>query len=99
MIQNNIIKAAADNKVKKLIFLGSSCIYPKESKQPIKEEALLSNTLEKTNEGYAIAKIAGIKKRRSRNLMKTCKYSSTWVVFGWFVVDFWQTFDPTFGRF
>ncbi len=61
MIQNNIIKAAADNKVKKLIFLGSSCIYPKESKQPIKEEALLSNTLEKTNEGYAIAKIAGLK--------------------------------------
>ncbi len=61
MIQNNIIKAAADSKVKKLIFLGSSCIYPKESKQPIKEEALLSNTLEKSNEGYALAKIAGLK--------------------------------------
>ena len=61
MIQNNIIKAAVDNEVKKLIFLGSSCIYPKESKQPIKEEALLSSTLEKTNEGYAIAKIAGLK--------------------------------------
>ena len=61
MIQNNIIKAAADNKVKKLIFLGSSCIYPKEAEQPIKEEALLSKTLEKSNEGYAIAKIAGLK--------------------------------------
>ena len=61
MIQNNIIRSAAENNVQKLIFLGSSCIYPKESEQPIKEEALLSKPLEKTNEGYAIAKIAGLK--------------------------------------
>ena len=61
MIQNNIIKAAAEYQVEKLIFLGSSCIYPKEADQPIKENALLSKPLEKTNEGYAIAKIAGLK--------------------------------------
>ena len=61
MIQNNIIMSAAENNVQKLIFLGSSCIYPKTSEQPIKEEALLSKPLEKTNEGYAIAKIAGLK--------------------------------------
>ena len=61
MIQNNIIKAAAENNVKKLIFLGSSCIYPKVTKQPIKETELLKGYLEDTNEGYAIAKIAGLK--------------------------------------
>ena len=61
MIQNNIIMSAAENNVEKLIFLGSSCIYPKESEQPIKEEELLCKPLEKTNEGYAIAKIAGLK--------------------------------------
>ncbi|URZ16007.1 GDP-L-fucose synthase family protein [Clostridium felsineum] len=60
-IQNNIIKTAHDFKVKKLLFLGSSCIYPKECKQPIKEEYLLSGYLESTNEAYAIAKIAGLK--------------------------------------
>ncbi|URZ00942.1 GDP-L-fucose synthase family protein [Clostridium felsineum] len=60
-IQNNIIKAAHDFKVEKLLFLGSSCIYPKECKQPIKEEYLLSGYLESTNEAYAIAKIAGLK--------------------------------------
>ena len=51
----------SENNVQKLVFLGSSCIYPKEAEQPIKEEALLSKPLEKTNEGYAIAKIAGLK--------------------------------------
>ena len=61
MIQNNIIRSAAENNVEKLIFMGSSCIYPKESAQPIKEEELLCKPLEKTNEGYAIAKIAGLK--------------------------------------
>ena len=61
MIQNNIIKAAAEHQVEKLIFLGSSCIYPKEAEQPIKENSLLCKPLEKTNEGYAIAKIAGLK--------------------------------------
>jgi GDP-L-fucose synthase len=60
-MQNNIIKAAHDFKVTKLLFLGSSCIYPKMCPQPIKEEYLLSGYLEPTNEGYAIAKIAGLK--------------------------------------
>ena len=60
-IQNNVIKASHDFKVAKLLFLGSSCIYPKMCPQPIKEEYLLSGHLEETNEGYAIAKIAGLK--------------------------------------
>jgi len=60
-IQTNIINASYINNVKKLIFLGSSCIYPKLCKQPIMEEYLLSGELEKTNEPYSIAKIAGIK--------------------------------------
>ncbi len=60
-IQNNIIKSSYKNKVKKLLFLGSSCIYPKECPQPMKEEHLLSGYLEPTNEAYSIAKIAGIK--------------------------------------
>ena len=61
MIQNNLIHAAHEHKVKKLLFLGSSCIYPKLALQPLKEEYLLSGELEYTNEPYAIAKIAGIK--------------------------------------
>jgi GDP-L-fucose synthase len=61
MIEANIIHAAYKNNVQKLIFLGSSCIYPKLAPQPLKEEYLLSNYLEYTNEPYAIAKIAGIK--------------------------------------
>lgn len=61
MIQNNVIHAAFENKVEKLLFLGSSCIYPRLAPQPIKEESLLSGYLESTNEAYAIAKIAGIK--------------------------------------
>ena len=61
MIQNNVIHCAHKYKVKKLLFLGSSCIYPKNSLQPIKEEFLLSGHLEPTNEPYAIAKIAGLK--------------------------------------
>ncbi len=60
-IQNNIITAAHNTHVKKLMFLGSSCIYPKMSPQPIKEEYLLTGALEPTNEPYALAKIAGIK--------------------------------------
>ena len=60
-IQNNIIHNSYLNKVKRLVFLGSSCIYPKLSKQPIKEEHLLTGALEPTNYGYAIAKIAGVK--------------------------------------
>ncbi len=61
MIQNNIIHAAYKHNVKKLLFLGSSCIYPKNAPQPLKEEYLLEGKLEETNEPYAIAKIAGIK--------------------------------------
>ena len=60
MIETNIINSAYKNKVKKLLFLGSSCIYPKFAKQPIKEEYLLTGELEPTNEAYAIAKITGI---------------------------------------
>ncbi|TAN12879.1 MAG: GDP-L-fucose synthase [Chitinophagaceae bacterium] len=61
MIQNNVIHQAWKNKVTKLMFLGSSCIYPKMAPQPLKEEYLLTGLLEPTNEPYAIAKIAGIK--------------------------------------
>lgn len=60
MIESNVIKAAHDNKVKKLLFLGSSCIYPKFARQPIKENELLNGSLEPTNEAYAVAKIAGL---------------------------------------
>ena len=60
-IQTNLIKSSFENDVKRLLFLGSSCIYPKFSKQPIKEEYLLTSSLERTNQWYAIAKIAGLK--------------------------------------
>ena len=60
MIQNNVIKAAHDFKVTKLLFLGSTCIYPKMAPQPIREEYLLTGALEETNEAYAVAKIAGL---------------------------------------
>ena len=61
MIQCNVIKASHDHRVKKLLFLGSSCIYPKFAPQPIQESSLLTGELESTNEPYAIAKIAGVK--------------------------------------
>ena len=67
MIQSNVIKAAHDNGVKRLLFLGSSCIYPKNAKQPITENEILSDHLEPTNEPYAIAKISGIKLCESFN--------------------------------
>ena len=73
-IQNNIIHGSYINNVKNLIFLGSSCIYPKNCKQPIKEEYLLSNYLEHTNEPYAIAKIAGLKLCESYNLQYNLNY-------------------------
>jgi len=66
-IQNNIVHSSYLNKVKKLLFLGSSCIYPKNCPQPIKEEYLLNGELEPTNEPYAIAKIAGIKMCQAYN--------------------------------
>ena len=61
LIQNNLIRAAHENNVSKFIFLGSSCIYPKFAPQPLKEEYLLTDSLEPTNEWYAIAKISGVK--------------------------------------
>jgi GDP-L-fucose synthase len=76
MIQANIIHAAHQNNIQKLLFLGSSCIYPKAVKQPMKEEALLTNTLEPTNEPYAIAKIAGIKLCESYNRQYNRDYRS-----------------------
>jgi len=68
MIQNNVIHQSYLNNVKKLLFLGSTCIYPKNSPQPMKEEYLLTSELEYTNEPYAIAKIAGIKMCESYNI-------------------------------
>ncbi len=73
-IQNNIIHTSYINKIQNLIFLGSSCVYPKKCKQPIKEEYLLSDLLEKTNEPYAIAKIAGIKMCESYNIQHGTNY-------------------------
>tara|TARA_B100000795_G_scaffold264075_1_gene244090 strand:- start:94 stop:1035 length:942 start_codon:yes stop_codon:yes gene_type:complete len=73
-IQNNIIHAAYLCGIKNLIFLGSSCVYPKLCKQPIKENYLLNGKLEKTNEAYAIAKIAGIKMCESYNLQYKTNY-------------------------
>jgi GDP-L-fucose synthase len=67
MMQANVIDAAFKNGVKKLLFLGSSCIYPRMAQQPMREDALLTGTLEPTNEPYAIAKIAGIKLCESYN--------------------------------
>ncbi len=61
ILEMNVIKAAFDNKVKKLLFLGSSCIYPRMAKQPMTEDCLLTGELEKTNEAYALAKISGLK--------------------------------------
>lgn len=76
MIQNNVIHNSFLNKVKKLMFLGSSCIYPKLAPQPLKEEYLLTGSLEETNEPYAIAKIAGIKMIENYNRQYGCDYIS-----------------------
>lgn len=75
-IQSNIIHNSYVNKVKKLLFLGSTCIYPKNCPQPIKEEYLLTNPLEYTNEPYAIAKIAGIKMCESYNIQYNTNFLS-----------------------
>ena len=74
MIQTNIINSAYKIGIKKLIFLGSSCVYPKNCKQPIKESYLLDGKLEETNDAYAIAKIAGIKMCQSYNDQFGTKY-------------------------
>jgi GDP-L-fucose synthase len=76
MIQNNVIHYAYVNKVQKLMFLGSSCIYPKMAPQPLKEEYLLTGLLEDTNEPYAIAKIAGIKLCESYKRQYGCNFIS-----------------------
>ena len=73
-IQTNLIYSAFKLGIKDLIFLGSSCVYPRNCKQPIKEEYLLTGTLEKTNDAYAIAKIAGIKMCESFNLQYNTNY-------------------------
>lgn len=76
MIECNTIHAAFEHQVKKLLFLGSTCIYPKMAPQPLKEEYLLSGELEKTNEPYAIAKIAGIKLCESYKKQYGCNFIS-----------------------
>jgi GDP-L-fucose synthase len=76
MIQNNIIHQSYLNGVKKLLFLGSSCIYPKDCPQPIKEEYLLTDVLEYTNEPYAIAKISGIKMCEAYNIQYRTNFIS-----------------------
>lgn len=76
MIQNNVIHQSYVHQVKKLLFLGSTCIYPKNAPQPMKEEYLLTDTLEYTNEPYAIAKIAGIKMCESYNLQYGTNFMS-----------------------
>ena len=73
-IQTNIIHSSYLNKVKQLVFLGSSCVYPRDCKQPIKESYLLQSEIEKTNEPYAIAKIAGIKMCESYNFQYNTNY-------------------------
>ncbi len=76
MMESNIINSAHQSKVKKLLFLGSSCIYPKFAAQPLKEESLLSDYLEQTNEPYAIAKIAGIKLTEAYRDQYDCNFIS-----------------------
>ena len=76
MIQNNIIHACYNNNIPKVLFLGSSCIYPRNSNQPIKECDLLTGSLEKTNEAYAIAKISGIKMCQFYNQQYGTNYKS-----------------------
>ena len=76
MMEANVIHAAYSNKVKKLLFLGSSCIYPKMAPQPLKEEYLLSGYLEATNQPYAIAKIAGIEMCDSYRAQYGCNFIS-----------------------
>lgn len=75
-IQNNVIKSSYDNEVTKLMFLGSSCIYPKMAPQPLNEDLLLTGTLEPTNEPYAIAKIAGIKMAEAFRDQYGCNFIS-----------------------
>ncbi len=75
-IQNNVFEASFKNKVDRLLFLGSSCIYPKNASQPMREDSLLTSPLEPTNEPYAIAKIAGLKTAESFRRQYGCNYYS-----------------------
>ena len=76
-IVTNLVHLSYKNNVKKILYLGSSCIYPKYAKQPIKENALLTGELEPTNEYYAIAKIAGMKLSKAYSLQYNCNFIST----------------------
>lgn len=76
LIQANVFEASFKNQIKKLLFLGSSCIYPKNAPQPLKEEYLLTSPLEPTNEPYAIAKIAGLKTAENFRRQYGCQYYS-----------------------
>jgi GDP-L-fucose synthase len=76
MIEANVINSAYENKVKRLLFLGSTCIYPKAIEQPMREDAILTNVLESTNEPYALAKIAGIKLCESYNRQYSTDFRS-----------------------
>ena len=76
MIEANVIHSAYQNRVKRLLFLGSTCIYPKAAEQPVREDALLTDTLESTNEPYALAKIAGIKLCESYNRQHSTDFRS-----------------------
>lgn len=91
MIQNNVIHSAYKYGVKRLLFLGSSCIYPRSSPQPMKEECLLTGALEPTNEGYAIAKITGIKLCEMYNRQYRTEYIS---VMPCNLYGFGDDFDP-----
>ena len=76
MIEANVINSAYENKVKRLLFLGSTCIYPKAVEQPMREDAILTDVLESTNEPYALAKIAGIKLCESYNRQHSTDFRS-----------------------
>jgi GDP-L-fucose synthase len=83
-IATNVMHAAAASGVEKLLFLGSSCIYPKFAPQPIKEEALLTGPLEPTNQWYAVAKIAGLKLCQAYRSQRACDFNSAMPsAFGW----------------
>jgi GDP-L-fucose synthase len=92
MIQTNVIHASCQHGVKKLLFLGSSCIYPAKSPQPIKEEYLLSGYLEKTNEAYALSKIAGIFMCQAYNRQYGTNFISLMPAN---LYGPWDTFDPS----
>lgn len=92
-IQQNVIGESFRHGVKKLLFLGSTCIYPREAPQPMKEEVLLTSPLEYTNEPYAIAKIAGLKMCESFNLQYGTNYIAVMPtnLYGPMIISIWKT--------